>query len=607
MKIYSEATEVIKRFNEEEIELAEGLPFNTGQTLRMCNFYLNSKHLTGNTDNLNRERPFYNIVNFRVTVAKVATDMDIKDILINSDDPQHWVHAMLLQRESYEWMKRTNFSQSLNEQGLARPRYGGVVVKKRMDGDELYIDTVQWKNFFCDQIDFSGVKIEKHYMTPVEMMAKNGAWDGVKEAIKYALDKAKEAQEDKEHYTSDRIEVLEVHGTFPKARLLEAKGLPYDEEDEWVYSKQVYFMLECSDDHVLYAEEEKEDPYMFLPWEVVDGRTLGRGVIEESEEAQVWTNDAVINQKNATDIAARVVIKTNAKNLGNNMLEIDNGKIFELKDGEDMNAVQLQPAALGFLNDQIVMWERQVNNATSTYESNTGEQAPSGTPYSQTALLNQVASKPFDYRREEHGIFLTQIWDKWVIPYLIKRIKKNHILTSDFGDEELAVIDEAFINSQAKNYTKALLVRGIAPTPVAIQQVKELEKQRLAAFGRKRYIDVPDNFFDNVKAKVTVITSGEQRNKAAVLTSLSSLLQTVVSSYNPQTGGFGILQDPVLARIFGQIVEIAGAGLSPISLMAKNAAPTTPANVAPMQQMSQDPTAMPAPRQPNAMPEIANV
>ncbi len=599
MKIYSEAQEVIKRFTEEEINLADGLTFNTGRTLKMCNYYLNSRHLTGNKDNLQRERPFYNIVNFRVTVAKVATDLDIKDILINSDDPQHWVHAMLLQKESYEWMKRTNFSQRLNEQGLTRPRFGGVAVKKREDGDELHIDTVQWKNFYCDQVDFSGVKIEKHYMTPVEMMAKDGAWENVREGIKYALNKQKDAQEDKEHYTSDRIEVLEVHGTFPKSRLLEAQGKAFDEEDDWVYSKQVYFMLECSEDYIFYAAEEAEDPYMFLPWEVVDGRTLGRGVVEESEEAQVWTNDAVINQKNATDLASRVVIKTNSKNLGNNMLEIDNGKIFELKDGEDMNAVQMQPSALGFLNDQIVMWERQANNATSVYESNTGEQAPANTPYSQTALLNQVASKPFDYRREEHGIFLSQMWDKWVIPYLIKRIKKNHILTSDFGDEELAVIDEAFINSQAKNYTKALLVRGIAPTPVAIQQVKELEKQRLAMFGRKRYIEVPENFFDNVKAKVTVITTGEQRNKAAVLTSLSSLLQTVVSSYNPQTGQFGILQDPVLARIFGQIVEIAGAGISPISLMAKNSAPTTPANVSPLGEMAQQPTGAPIPRVPD--------
>lgn len=605
MQIYKEATEVIKRFNEEEIELADGLMFNTGQTLRMCNFYLNSRHLSGRFDNLKRERPFYNIVNFRVTVAKVATDLDIKDINITSDDPQHWVHSMLLQRENYEWMKATNVSRRLNEQGLTRPRFGGVVVKKRKEDGELFLDTVQWKNFSCDQVDFSGVKIEKHYMTPVEMMAKNGVWDDVRGAIKHALKKQKEGKENKEHYTSDRIEVLEVHGTFSKAHLLEAKGLKFDEEDQWVYSDQVYFMLACDDDYVLFAEEEKDgSPYAYLPWEPVDGRTLGRGVIEESEEAQVWTNDAVINQKNATDLASRVVIKTNASNLGNNILEIDNGKIFELKTGEDMNAVNLTPSALAFLGEQVMMWERQVNNATSVYESNTGEQTPANTAYSQTALLNQVASKPFDYRREEHGIFLTELWDRWVIPHLISKLKKKHILVSDFSDDELDLIDESFANHSGKDYAKQLLLQGIAVTPQSLEAFKQQKRQELRQYGRRRYIEIPDGYFDNVKAKITVVTTGEQKNKAAVLTSLSSLLQTVASSYNPQTGQFAILENPVLRRIFGNIVEVAGAGISPVSLMSKMPAPSADVNAAPIQEMAASESASPV-RAPNAAPVSA--
>lgn len=602
MKIYQEATEVIKRFNEEEIELADGLMFNTGTTLKMCNYYVNSRHLSGRFDNLKRERPFYNIVNFRVTVAKVATDLDMKDIYLTSDDPQHWVHSMLLQRENYEWMKKTNMSKRLNEQGLTRPRMGGVVVKKRKEDGELYIDTVQWKNFFCDQVDFSGVKIEKHYMTPVEMSQKDGTWNNVRDAIKYALTKQKEGKENKEHYTSDRIEVLEVHGTFSKAHLKEAQGYKYDEEDQWTYSDQVYFMLACDDDWILFAEEEKEGhPYAYLPWEPVDGRMLGRGVIEESEEAQVWTNDAVINQKNATDLASRVVIKTNASNLGNNIFEIDNGKIFELKTGEDLNAVNLTPTALAFLGEQVLMWERQVNNATSVYESNTGEQTPANTAYSQTALLNQVASKPFDYRREEHGIFLTELWDKWVIPHLISNLKKKHILVSDFSDDELELIDESFANYEGKNYAKEMLLQGIAVTPESLKAYKDQKLQELRQLGRKRYIDIPDDYFKDVKAKITVVTTGEQKNKAAILTSLSSLLQTVASSYNPQTGQFAILENPVLRRIFGNIVETTGAGISPISLMSKTAAPSATVNASPIQDMAKSESVAPV-REPNAVP-----
>lgn len=585
MKIYKEGKELLKRFTTEEIELDNGLTFNTGEVLRMCNFYSASKHLSGQRDGIGRYRPFYNIVNFRVQVAKVATDLDIKDVQISSDSPQFWIQSMLLQKESYEWMKASNFSQRLNEQGQIRPKYGGVWVKKRLEKGELFIDTVRWKNFACDQVSPDGVKLERHYMTPVELMQKKGVWDNVKEATEYALKKGKEGQRDTEVYTLDRIEVWEIHGMFSKAHLKEAKGEKFDEEDKWVYSNQVYFMLACDDKYVLYAEEEDESPYMYLPWEEVDGRMLGRGVIEEAEEAQVWTNDAVINQKNATDLASRVVMKTNAKNLANNILEVDNGKVFELNDNEDINPVNMAPSALGFLDAQIQMWERQANNATSVYESNTGEQAPSGTPYSQTALMNQVASKPFDYRREEHGIFLTQIFEKWVIPYLIKKLKKEHILVSDFTDEELDIIDEDFANFESRSFTKQLLLQGIAPTPEAIEELKEKRRMDLRKHGRKRYIKIPEGYFDGIEAKVTVITSGEQRNKAAVLTSLSSILQTVSASFNPQTGGFSILEDPTLSRIFGQIVEIAGAGISPVALRGKtNTAPVAQApQVAPME------------------------
>lgn len=589
MQIHQEAQALIQNFNTEPVDNSSSNDRPTGEILKMVDFYTNSKHLSGSKDGLGRWKPFYNIVNFRVQVAKVATDLDVKDIQITSDNPEHWVKSMLLQKEAYEWMKRTHFAQRLNEQGKTRPQKGGVVVKKSKKNGELYIETVKWKNFYCDQVSFDGTKIEVHYLTPVEILAKGNVWKDVRNAIKIALDKKSEARVSTEQVAtqSDRIKVLEVHGQFPKSFLKEAKGLKVNEEDSWVYSNQVYYLLECDPDVILFAEEEKEHPYMYLPWEEMDGRMLGRGVVEESEEAQVWTNDAVINQKNATDLASRVVIKTNAKNLANNILEVDNGKVFELNDGEDMNAVQLTPSALQFLGEQINLWERQANNATSVYESNTGEQAPSNTPYSQTALLNQVASKPFDYRREEHGIFITQMFEKWVLPFLVKKLQKEHILASDFSEDELMVIDEDFANYTGRQYVKDALVEGRATTPEQLMQFQQEQLRNLRRTGAKRYIKIPDGYFDDIEAKVTVAVTSEQRNKAVVLTSLSNILQTVSSSFNPQTGEFGILKDPVLSRIFGQIVELAGAGLSPVSLRSSQPTSGAQVNAQPLANMPQ--------------------
>jgi hypothetical protein len=43
-------------------------------------------------------------------------------------------------------------------------------------------------------------------------------------------------------------------------------------------------------------------------------------------------------------------------------------------------------------------------------------------------------------------------------------------------------------------------------------------------------------------------------------------MRTVVSTYNPNTGEFGALTDPTLSRLFNQMVEMAGTGISPLAL-----------------------------------------
>ena len=131
-----------------------------------------------------------------------------------------------------------------------------------------------------------------------------------------------------------------------------------------------------------------------------------------------------------------------------------------------------------------------------------------------------------------------------------------------------------------------MLLQGKTPTPEAIAAFRKEKISELRRQGKKRYIEIPDKYFDDIEAKVSVVTTGEQRNKAAILTSLSSILQTVSQSFNPQTGQFSILENPVLSRIFGQIVEIAGAGVSPVSLRQSNLPPSGPVAAPQLEQVA---------------------
>ncbi len=584
LKIYQELKDIESQYTSGNIDIIDGLTFSQFKVIKMCEFYSNSTYLKmgkkgRNTDPMGRPKPFYNIVNYRVALAKTATDLDIKDIQIASDNPKYQVESMILNREAYEWMKTSGFSLTLNKMGSTRPKYGGYLVKKTEIDGKLNIDVVEWTKVWTDQADIlGGAIVERHFLSPVEIKAKDKSWDNVTDVLK-----AHKKMGDKK---DPRIEVREITGEFPVCVFKNANGQKETDEDEFTFSLQKYFIAFIDGkDYLLYSDElggKITDIYEYLSWEEMAGRGLGRGVIEDSEEAQIWTNDSVINEKNAMDLAGKVGIKTDDKKVGNNVLEHDNGKIYQIEQGKMLETISFTPAALGQFQNQIEKWRTQADNVTSSFNAVTGEQPPSGTPYSQTALLNQVATKPFDYKREEWGIHLTKIFDKWVIPYLVKKIKNKHILVSEFSDEELTAIDESFANKNTNKDLIKVILNGDTPTPQDQANLTDGYKKQISKLGKRRFIDVPKNYFDGIETKVTVITTGEQKNKAATLQSLSELLKTVIGSFNPATGKFGVLEDPTLSKIFAEIVETAGSGISPISLsLGKSPAQTSPAPQAP--------------------------
>jgi len=583
MKIFEEIKTLKNNYETGSLAKVPGLMRSQYKVIKMCEFYSDSRYMgayIGNKKNIGKsciDVPFYNIINYRVALAKTATDLNISDIQIVSDNPEYQVHSMLLNRESYEWMKESEFSLTLNVMGITRPKYGGYLIKKVYnEKSELRIEVVRWTNVVTDQNDILGGSIiETHHMSPVALK-KKGAWD--QDAIMKAIKAHKGIKEDR----PNTIEVHEITGEFPVAVYNEAKGLASSESDEYSYSLQRYFVTNIAEkEYILYCEKlsgEMTDYYEYLSWED-NGYGLGRGIIEDSEESQVWTNDAVIQEYLAMTLAGRVGLKTTSKKLGNNILEHDHGKIYELEDGKDINSFNLAPSALGQYQNQINKWNSQADNVSGSYNAMTGQQPTSGTPYSQTVLLNQVASKPYDYKRQEWGIHLTKIFNKWIIPYLIKKIKKEHVLVADFDESELDIIDASFARKTSNDIIKEQLLQGGMVTGEQQMEMEANFQEHIKGTGKKRFIEIPADYFTDIECKVTVITTGEQKNKAVILSSLANILETVIKSYNPQTGSFGVLDDPTLSKIFNTIVELSGTGISPVSLGKGNKSPTTNSQV----------------------------
>ena len=548
-KIYSYLDDITESYNT-PISRVDGLYRNPKEIIRTIEFYTNNQYMSGNRDGLGREKPFYNVCNYRVTVAKTATDLDVKDIKFEPDSLKFSVQTMLINRELYKYLKETNFSLTLNEMGITRPKYGGVLLKKNKVDGKLDIGVVDWTNLDFDPSDvIGGALVETFYFQPSELASKT-EW--------YDKDEFLKAHNKMYKNKPVKCEIKEVSGEFPEEFDPEWSG---KKTETGKYQRMCFYIgVVGKKKFLLYYEEEKESRYKYLPWEAV-GKVLGRGVVEDGFESQVWQNDAMISMKNAMELSGKVVMATDSQKIsGNAITGIDNGHIFQMEQGRSLTSVNLSASSLPEFQNIITLWDMQYNKVSSTYDANTGEAPTAGTPYSQTALLNQVANSPFEYRREEWGIFLNEVLNEWIMPELKKRIKKEHYLVSEFDDEELDLIDETIANFES-NKVVFDKMRGDG-----ISQMEQMDmitgmKNQLKKTGKKREVKIPEGFLD-VEGHITANITGELKNKSAVLQSLDSIFKTVVSTFNPNTGQYAALQDPILAKVFAQIVEMSGVPFS---------------------------------------------
>lgn len=541
------------------VQITEGLTFNAHQTLKKILYYTESKYESGQKDRRGKLKPFFNIVNFRVNVATRATDLDTKDIQIVADEPQFMPMSFLLQKEVYNWMKESNFAQTLNEMGNTRAKFGGVLVKKCIEQEEgeeeeLELEVVDWRNVIVDPGCPDEMVIEKHYMTESELAEKDGVWDGVREAIDVVR-----------KTPAGKLEVFELTAELPEAYAPEGG-------DEYTYRIQKFIMYNKTKSGkavIMYHEFLNEFPYKYLAWEKVNGR-LGRGIVEDGFEAQQWTNDAVIKEKEAMELGSKVIFKSTDPNIQNNILsEVENGQIIKIAQGSDLAIANTITNNLPEFRQLIQSWDSQLEKTTSTFNSVTGETMPSGTAYRTTAILNQEATSMFDYRREEMGIFLVEIFTDWIIPYLLKKFNKAHILAAEFTPDELAAIDDSFANFEANQKVKASILAG---NPIYAEDYAKLvaeTKDLLKKSKDKRFLDIPKGQYKNWKPKVTILTTGEQKNKAVILESLNNVLMTAAKA--PQ-----VLTDPTLSKVFAKILEVSGSGISPISLGMGNSMTASP-------------------------------
>lgn len=559
MKIHSIVNEFVEGYPDDNREIVEGLFYNAFNTFKTIEYYTSSKYLGGQTDTLGRDKPFRNIVNFRLNTAVKATEFDTKDIQLTTDDGGDYVRTMLLSRELHDWFKEVNFAKTINEMIYIRPKYGELMVKKVEKDGQLKIEIIDWRNIIVDPCDpLEGMIVELHSYRPHELQDKK--WDYVDEIISEYED-GKNALGGTEE---DEIIVYETTGYF--------KDSDINDSEDGTY--KLFKVITCKD-KILYSKELKDNPYKTLSWEKINGR-LGRGIVEDGFEAQIWTNDAVIKERDMMEIASKIFWKTTDDKVEDNaLIGLDNGSIIHLQDGKDFVQVNAVPSSLPQLQSIIQAWDDQYQKVSSSFDAVTGESLPSRTPFRTAAVLNQAGSSMFNFRRQEFGIFMTEIMYDWVLPFLSKKITREHILASNFSAEDLKLIDEGFAAFEAKQLIKSRAVNGkiaeeIVTPPAMLEELKTKVMGELGKTKARRFVKIPENYFKDLKVKIDIITTGENTDKAAMFESLNNIFVAYAQNAD------AVRNDPVLSKLFERIVDLSGVGISPQALTYESNQQTLP-------------------------------
>lgn len=579
-----------RQYQFETTTISKYVQFQMLDVINTIEAYLNSKHTSGEKDSLNRDKPFFNIVTAASNIWFRATDLDRKDIKIKPSKNSEILPAFLATMFLHDWMNKQKFGEFLNEWGRVLARYGSAVVKFVEKGNDLNISITPWNRIICDQVDFdSNAQIEILEFTEAQLRAKIA--DGYdKEAVNnlcnaFTARKTIEGQiKDTKSYF---IKCYEMHGIFSKQFLT---GKPED-KDIFVQQMQVLSYISKGEtktgdqefeDFTLFKGLEKKSPNMITHLIKEDGRTLSIGAVEHLFQSQWMVNHSIKSIKDNLDLVSKVVFQTaDSSFIGQNVLTaIENGDIMIHKENMPLEAVV---AHAGRINDvstlQSVMqqWQTLSQDISATPDSIRGNNLPSGTPYSLGAILQNQALSLFEIMTENKGLYVEDMLRERIIPHIkSKHLSNSNEIVAELDDNNIQKIDAMYVPREAikryNNKVKSSILKGKVPKDISLQNEQGQVQDELGNLGNQRFFKPSDittvqwnNFFKDFEWTVDVQITGENSDKQATLTTLTTMLQTIAG--NP-----AILQDPNARMLFNQILSEAGV-LSPIQFSTASPAP----------------------------------
>jgi hypothetical protein len=523
--------------------------------LNKIDAYLNSKHITGDTDALDREKPFFNIVTAAVNIWYRATDIDRKNIRIKPVKSKDTIAAYLATIKLHSWMRKTNFGATLNDWGRSLARYGSSVLKFVEKDGTLYSEVVPWNRLIVDPVDFeNNIKIEILELTEAQLRSRKGYDKEMVDALCNALQARETIDKTQIDTKSHYIKLYEVHGMLPLSYLTGK------EEDSYEYVQQMHVVSFVAkkekgtfEDFTLVKGKEAQDPYMLTHLIKEDGQTLSIGAVHHLFEAQWMMNHTVKSIKDQLDLASKLIFQTaDPAFVGQNALSaIETGDIL-IHNGQPLTQVANTSHDITALQSFGNQWKGLSNEITGISESMLGNTAPSGTAWRQVETLLQQNQSLFELMTENKGFYIEEMLRRFVIPHIKTKLDTKEEIVATLSDHGIEEISELFIkNESVRSANKKIIGKNLdylrkkAPRPVTslekdkiIQEESNGLRESLNSLNGSRFFKPSElsdktwkQVFENFEWECEVDVTGESTDK-----DLPTTLNTLLSFFIKKQG-----------------------------------------------------------------------
>jgi len=511
----------IEDFKTKAVTITKGFTFNQPQTINEIIYGYNSKFMEGDFDNQGDRKYYFNINRSACDTTTKGIDFDTKNINISTAAGGNPKQTWFFERDLKFWMKDQNFGKTLNGIFYRLPIFGSVVIKI-VGGEVFFVDL---RNFMCDagvdNLKESNFIIEVHYKTPLDFkrIAKERGWD-----YQPVLDRFVPSNQ-------DYIKIYERYG-----------------EVDGVYKRTLIAEPAENSQFILSEDSVKENPYFEFHLNKLPGRWMGIGVVELLTDPQIRINELTNQQVKSSYYNSLRLWQTQDQGVNRNLLtDAVNGLVLNTQ--SPITPIDMSDRNSGAIENEINRWSANSDKITFAHEPIRG-QTTKGVTLGATELAVGLGGAFFGQIQENVALDVKQLLYDVIIPQFAKENSVKHSLR--LVGEDLEIYNKMLIDIRVNNKLLSSLKKGL-PTKEKFEIMKALVSERVKR-GKEKLIDLPNDFYKNLKYKINIDITGEQVDVRTRSANKFAALQAI-------TADSTLLSDPRKRKFFRSWLEDGGLRL----------------------------------------------